>query len=136
MTKIFVRRLEEKTYILLLGTLIFTLVSIASPQAARAEGTHDGKFSASANGKSTIYNNTTASAQTVLVTVCVTSTGTQSATIDHRDVDGNLIDALVSLKFGQCRSLTVDLPVDHSIAVRAPTSVPAAGTYAVSVRLP
>ena len=48
MAKILPRRLKESSYILLLGFLIFTVVYSASPQTARAEGTHDGKFSAAA----------------------------------------------------------------------------------------
>jgi uridine phosphorylase len=136
MTKIFVRRLEEKTYILLLGTLVFTLAYAASPLAAWATGTHDGKFSAASNNRTTIYNNTTASTQTVLVTVCVTTTGSQTAVIEDRLSDGSTTDTLVSVRFGTCRSLTLDLPADHVIVVRAPTSVSAAGTYTVSVKLP
>jgi hypothetical protein len=136
MTKILVRRQREKTYLLLLGTLIFTLVSIASPQAARAEGTHDGKFSVAANKRTTIYNNATAAAQTILVTVFVSTTGTQSVVIEDRLSDGSTTDALISVVFGTYRSLTVDLLPDHVITVRAPTSFPAAGTYTISVKLP
>jgi len=136
MTKIFVRRQREKTYLLLLGTLVFTLAYAASPLAAWATGTHDGKFSAASNNRTTIYNNTTAAPQTVLVTVCVTTAGTQNAVIEDRLSDGSTTDALVIVRFGTCRSLTLDLLADHVIVVRAPPSVSAAGTYAVSVQLP
>jgi hypothetical protein len=128
--------LKEKTFLFVLGILFFTFIYAVNPQAVRAEGTHEGKFSAAVNSRATIYNNTTTAAQVVLVTVCVTSTGAQNAFIEHRDVDGILIEALAGLRFGQCRSLTVDIPVDHAIAVRAPSSVSAVGTYTVSVRLP
>jgi hypothetical protein len=137
MTKTFARWLEERTYILLLGTLIFSLVSIARPQAARAEGTHDGKFSAAANKTSTIYWNLSTVEQTVLASVCVTTapSGTLSVAVEDRLSDGTTPSLLANVKFGQCTSIAYLLPATHIITVRSPGSAASAGTYTVSVQL-
>jgi hypothetical protein len=136
MTKIFVPRQREKAYLLLLGALLFTLVSIASPQAARAEGTHDGKFSAAANNKTTIYWNLSTVEQTVLASVCVTTapSGNLVVAVEDRLGDGTTPSLLANVKFGQCTSIAYLLPATHIITVRAPNTA-AAGTYTVSVQL-
>ena len=138
MTKIISRRLKESSYILLLGFLIFTLAYVASPQAARAEGTHDGKFSAAAASRVTIYSNLTLVDQTVLATVCVTTapSGTLAVTIEERLTDGTAVSTVTTLKFGQCTSIALVLEFGHVIAIKAPSSAAAAGTYTVSVTLP
>ncbi len=137
MTKIFVRRQREKTYLLLLGFLIFTLVSIASPQAARAEGTHDGKFSAPANNRTTIYSNQSTVEQTVLVSICVTTSpsGNLAVAVDDRLSNGTVVILLANVKFGQCTSIAYLLPATDIITVRSPSSAASAGTYTVSVNL-
>ena len=137
MTKTFARWLEEKIYILLLGFLIFTVVYSASPQTARAEGTHDGKFSAAAGSRVTIYSNLTVVDQTVLATVCVTTapSGTLAVTIEERLTDGNPVSTVTTLKFGQCTSVALILEIGHVIAIKAPNPTAAAGTYTVSVQL-
>ena len=138
MTKIFVRRQRVKTSLLLLGTLIFTLVSIASPQAARAEGTHDGKFSALANKTTTIYLNQSTVDQTVLVSICVTTapSGTLAVAVEDRLSNGTGPILLANVKFGQCTSIAYLLPSTDIITVRSPSSAASAGTYTVSVQLP
>ena len=138
MAKILPRRLKESSYILLLGFLIFTLAYSTSPQTARAEGTHDGKFSAAAGSRVTVYSNLTLVDQTVLATVCVTtaSSGTLTVTIEERLTDGTAVSTITTLKFGQCTSIALILEVGHVIAIKAPSSTAAAGTYTVSVTLP
>ena len=132
MTKILVRWQREKTSLLLLGTLIFTLVSIASPLAAWATGTHDGKFSAAANKTSTIYSNLSTVDQTVLVSICVTTSpsGNLAVTVS----DGTTLFLLANVKFGQCTSIAYLLLADHIITVRSPNTA-SAGTYTVSVQV-
>jgi hypothetical protein len=137
MNKTFARWLEERTYILLLGTLIFTLVGIASPQTTWAEGTHDGKFSLIANARSAIYLNLTTVEQTVLISVCVTTapSGNLAVAVEDRLGDGTTPSLLANVKFGQCPSIAYLLPATHMISFRAPSSAAAAGTYTVSVQL-
>jgi hypothetical protein len=137
MTKILVRRQREKTYLLLLGFFIFTLVIIASPQAARAEGTHDGKFSVLANKTTTIYWNLSTVEQTVLASVCVTTapSGNLAVVVEDRLSDGTTPSLLANVKFGQCTSIAYLLPDTHIITVRSPGSAASAGTYTVSVQL-
>ena len=137
MAKTFARWLEEKNYILLLGFLIFTLAYVASPQTARAEGTHDGKFSLTANTRSAIYLNRSTVEQTVLVSVCVTTapSGNLAVAVEDRLSDGTTPSLLANVKFGQCASIAYLLPDTHMISVRAPSSAAAAGTYTVSVQL-
>jgi hypothetical protein len=133
MTKIFARWLEEKNYLLLLGTLVFTLAYAASPQAARAEGTQTGTFSAAANKTTTIYSNQSTVDQTVLVSICVTTapSGNLAVTVN----DGTTLLLLASVKFGQCTSIAYLLPDTDIITVRSPSSAASAGTYTVSVQL-
>jgi hypothetical protein len=139
MTKIFARWLEEKNYLLLLGTLVFTLAYAASPQAARAEGTQTGTFSAAANKTTTIYSNQSTVDQTVLVSICVTTapSGNLAVAVEDRLSDGTspVSPALASVKFGQCTSIAYLLPDTHIITVRSPSSAASAGTYTVSVQL-
>jgi len=137
MTKILARRQREKNYLLLLGFLIFTLVSNASPQAARAEGTHDGKFSAASNNRTTIYLNLSTVEQTVLASVCVTTapSGNLAVAVEDRLSDGTTPSLLANVKFGQCTSIAYLLPATHIITVRSPSAAASAGTYTVSVQL-
>lgn len=120
----------------LLIILAATTLLVANPHAARAEGTQDGKFSLTANKALTIYANLTAASQTVLLTVCVTTAGTLSVTLDERLTDGTVVSTLATVKFGQCLSVALVVETNHTIAIKAPNSAAAAGTYVVSVQLP
>jgi len=113
----------------ILGLFLATLLLL--PEAVRAQGVHEGKYSAAANARARIYTNATTATQKVLVTVCVTTTGPQTADITARDDAGNLVDSLASVRFNQCRSVTAELASDNNIAVGA--SVAVAGTYTLSV---
>jgi hypothetical protein len=113
----------------ILGIFLATL--LLSLPAAGAQVAHEGKFSATANSRARIYTNATTATQNVLVTVCVTTTGPQSADITARDDAGNLVDLLASARFGQCRSVTAELASDNHIAVGA--SVAVAGNYTLSI---
>jgi hypothetical protein len=137
MNKTFARRLEEKNSLLLLGFLVLTLVCIASPQAARAEGTHDGKFSVAANKTTTIYSNLNTVAQPVLVSICVTTapSGTLAVAVEDRLSNGTTPLLLANVKFGQCTSMAYLLPATDIITVRSPGAAASAGTYTVSVQL-
>jgi hypothetical protein len=137
MNKTFARRLEEKKSLLLLGFLILTLVCIASPQPARAEGTQDGKFSMLANKTTTIYYNLSTVEQTILVSICVTTapSGNLAVAVEDRLSDGTTPSLLANVKLGQCTSIAYLLPATHIITVRSPGSVASAGTYIVSVQL-
>lgn len=109
----------------------FLTVFVLIPQAARGQGVHEGKFSSPATGRARIYSNAISTNQKVLVTVCVTTTGNQTADITVRDDVGTLVDLLSSVRFNQCRSVTAELALDQNISVGAP--VAAAGTYSLSV---
>ncbi len=138
MTNIRAPRLKEKSFSIFLGILIFTLASYVVPQSALAQATHDGKFSvaASSNARTTVYINATAGTQTVLVTVCVTTAGTQTAAIQRLDSLGAVAETLTNVKFGTCRSVSVTLATDEVISVKSNTSgVAFTGTYLISVQL-
>jgi hypothetical protein len=116
----------------ILGFVLATL--LLSLPAARAQVAHEGKFTATANGRTRIYVNVTSATQIVLVTVCVTTTGPGSAAVDSRDDAGNLVDSLTTVRFGQCRSVSAELASLNNISVGAnPPSVNIAGNYTLSI---
>ncbi|HEY3304864.1 MAG TPA: hypothetical protein VGL70_15175 [Candidatus Binatia bacterium] len=113
----------------ILGLILATPLLL--PEALRAQSAHEGKFSAAANGRARIYTNATTATQKVLVTVCVTTAGPQTADVTARDAAGALVDSLAGVRFGQCRSVTAELASDNHIAVGA--SVAVAGNYTLSI---
>jgi hypothetical protein len=117
----------------IVGLILATL--LLSPSAARAQSTQEGKFSAPVNGRANIYRNGTSLSQTILATVCVNTTGSQSAVLEVLN-GGVVVDTLVTLRFGQCRSISTELAVDNTLSIRATTSVSIAGTYILSLQLP
>jgi hypothetical protein len=113
----------------LLLVLAAATLSMVNPPAVRAQGTQNGTYSLRYNATTTIYANLTAAAQTVLVTVCVTTSGTPSVTLQ----EGPVLSTIATVKFGQCQSLTVVLEADATIQIKAPPGANAAGTYIVSL---
>ncbi len=132
------RRWVKKAALCFLGVLLFTFAVYPTTQSLWAQPTHDGKFSvaSTSNARSTIYTSGVTGPQTILVTVCVTTAGTQNAAVQHLDAVG-AATALGNVKFGTCRSFTDSLALDEAIAVKSITSgVAFTGTYLVSVPLP
>jgi len=117
-----------------LGFLWGTLLLGIQSTGAQSLGVHEGKYSVVANGRTRIYKNATTATQTVLVTVCVSTAGSQSADVTARDDSGNLVATLASVKFGQCRSVTVELSSTDNISVGpASTAVNFNGNYTLSI---
>jgi hypothetical protein len=112
---------------------ITTIISLAPP-ALRAQATQDGKFVIAANARAALFTNGTSLNQTVLATICVTTSGSQAAVVEIF-ASGIVVDTLTNVRLGQCRSVSAELTPDQSIAVRAP-AVNIAGNYLISVHLP
>ncbi|MGH7769088.1 MAG: hypothetical protein ACREQP_16705 [Candidatus Binatia bacterium] len=112
----------------ILGFILAAL--LLSPPAAPAQSAHEGKFNVPAGGRIRIFTNVASVTKTVLVTVCVNTSGAQSATVDVRDDAGSVVSQLANVKLGQCRSATAELATDENIAVGSAVAI--AGAYTVS----
>jgi hypothetical protein len=115
--------MSNATRRLLLGLAIFLTLC---PSAIRADVTHSGDYNFGGIGSKLIYQNQLTESQVVFVTVCLSS-GPETIQI--------LVGPAPAIPVGVagCRGLSVAVSPGSDIAILNPTTIPAVGTYQISL---